>query len=126
MVTTKQRRQVVTQLLAAFANHRPSARRVCRLVELSRSRWHYRTRRLDDAEWRDRLKAVAAEKPQWGYELLYDRLRRGGWIINHKKVAPPLSGRRARTGPPASPETRGRSPRPGPPAAARSAGAWTS
>jgi putative transposase len=86
MVTTKQRRQVVTHLLAAFAAHDPSARRVCRLVGLSRSRWHYRSRRSDDAEWRERLKTVAAEKPQWGYELLYDRMRRRGWIINHKKV----------------------------------------
>jgi putative transposase len=86
MVTTKQRRQVVTHLLAAFHSHAPSARRVCRLVGLSRSRWHYRSRRSDDAVWRTRLKTAATEKPQWGFELLYDRLRRQGWVINRKKV----------------------------------------
>lgn len=86
MVTTKQRRQVVTHLLAAFHAQRPSVRRICRLVGLSRSRWHYRARRADDAEWRARLKAAAAEKPQWGYELLHWKLPRQGWVINHKKV----------------------------------------
>lgn len=85
MVTTKQRRQVVTHLLAAFHEQLPSARRVCRLVGLSRSRWHYRSRR-DDAEARACLKAVAAEKPQWGFDLLYDRVRRRGWRINRKKL----------------------------------------
>lgn len=48
VVTTKQRRQVVTHLVAAFRSHRVSARQACqacRLVGLSRSRWHYRARR---------------------------------------------------------------------------------
>ena len=85
MVTTKQRRRVVTHLLAAFQTQQPSARHVCHLVGLSRSRWHYRSRRGDDAEARARLKAVATEKPQWGFELLFDRVRRQGWCINRKK-----------------------------------------
>ena len=85
MVTTRQRRQVVTHLLAAFQDQQPSARRVCQLVGLSRSRWHHRARRPDDAEDRARLKAVAAEKPQWGLDLLFDRVRRQGWQINRKK-----------------------------------------
>jgi putative transposase len=42
MVTATQRRQVVTHLRAAFD---VSARRACRLVGLSRARWHYRSRR---------------------------------------------------------------------------------
>jgi putative transposase len=86
MVTTKQRRQVVTHLLAAFREQQPSARRVCQLVGLSRSRWHYRSRRPDDAVWRARLTAAATKKPQWGYELLHWQLQRDGWVINHKKV----------------------------------------
>jgi putative transposase len=84
MVTTKQRRQVVTHVHAAFQEQRPSARQACRLVGLSRSRWHYRARR-DDSDARVRLRAVAAEKPQWGFELLFDRVRRQGWRINRKK-----------------------------------------
>lgn len=86
MVTTKQRRQVVTHLLAAFHTRRVSARRVCRLIGLSRSRWHYRSRRGDDAELRCRLRELAAQRPRWGYEQLHILLRREGRVVNHKKV----------------------------------------
>jgi len=83
-VTTKQRRQVVTHLLAAFSQS--SARRACRLVRLSRSRWQYRSRRGDDAPLRTRLRELAAAKPRWGYEQLHVLLRREGRVVNHKKV----------------------------------------
>ena len=83
MVTTRQRRQVVTHLLAAFPT---SARRACRLVQLSRSRWQYRSRRGDDAPLRARLRELAAAKPRWGYQQLHVLLRREGIVVNHKKV----------------------------------------
>lgn len=83
-MTTKQRRQVVTHLLAAFS--KSSARRACRLVRLSRSRWQYRSRRGDDASLRTRLRELAAAKPRWGYEQLHILLRREGRVVNHKKV----------------------------------------
>ena len=86
MVTTRQRRQVVTHLLAAFQSEHVSARRVCQLVRLSRSRWHHRSRRPDDTELRERLKTLAAERPQWGYQQLHVLLRREGRVVNHKKV----------------------------------------
>ena len=82
-MTTKQRRQVVTHLLAAFAT---SARRACRLVGLSRSRWQYRSQRGDDAVLRTRLRELAAAKPRWGYQQLHTLLRREGHAVNHKKV----------------------------------------
>lgn len=54
MVTTEQRRRVVTHLCAAFL---VSARRAMRLVGLSRSRWHYQPRRPPrDAPIRTRRK----------------------------------------------------------------------
>lgn len=83
MVTTQQRRQVVTHLVAAF---RTSARRACRVIGLSRSRWHYRPRREDDVGVRTRLRELAARKPRWGYQQLHVLLRREGYVINHKKV----------------------------------------
>ena len=86
MVTTQQRRHVVTVLLAAFRAQRASARRVCRLIGLSRSRWHYRSRRGDDAELRERLRQLAAQRPRWGYQQLHILLRREGRRVNHKKV----------------------------------------
>jgi putative transposase len=63
MVTTTQRRQVVTHLLAAYP---VSARHACGLVALSRSRWHHRPPRSRHPELRERLKAIAGERPRWG------------------------------------------------------------
>ena len=82
-MTTTQRRQVVTHLLAAFPT---SARRACRLVRLSRSRWQYRSQRRDDASLRARLRDLAALRPRWGYQQLHVLLRREGLKVNHKKV----------------------------------------
>ena len=83
MVTTKQRRQVVTTLLAAY---RVSQRRACRLLGLARSRWQYRIRRPRRTELRERLRTLAAERPRWGYLRLHVLLRREGHRINHKLV----------------------------------------
>lgn len=83
MVTTTQRRQVVTHVVAAFPT---SERRACRLVHLSRSRWQYRSVRGDDAALRSRLRELAASKPRWGYQQLHILLRREGHRVNHKKV----------------------------------------
>jgi putative transposase len=84
MVTTKQRRQVVTHLLAAFPQS--SERRACRLAALSRSRWQYRSVRADDSVLRTRLRELATTKPRWGYQQLHVLLRREGYRVNHKKV----------------------------------------
>lgn len=83
MVTTTQRRAAVTHLLAS---HPTSARRACRVVGLSRSRWHYRSRRGDDGALRGRLRELAAAWPRWGYQQLHTLLRREGHRVNHKKV----------------------------------------
>lgn len=84
MVTATQRRQVVTHLRAAFG---VSTRRACRLVGLSRSRWHYWPLRPErDRPVRERLKMLAAERPRFGYQRLHLLLRREGVVVNHKRV----------------------------------------
>lgn len=83
MVTTKQRRQVVTTLLAAYS---VSERRACRLIGLARSRWQHRSRRPPRTELRERLRTLAAERPRWGYLRLHVLLRREGFQVNHKLV----------------------------------------
>jgi putative transposase len=83
VVTTKQRRQVVTTLVAAY---RVSQRRACRLIGLARSRWQYRSRRPPRTELRERLRILAAERPRWGYLRLHVLLQREGHRINHKLV----------------------------------------
>ena len=82
-MTTGQRRQVVTTLLAAYP---VSARRACRLIGLARSRWQYRSRRSPRTELRARLRALAAARPRWGYQRLHVLLRREGYQVNHKLV----------------------------------------
>jgi putative transposase len=84
VVTTEQRRRVVTHLKAAI---NVSARRAMRVVGLSRSRWHYQPQRpLRDAPVRERLKALAAQRPRFGYKRLHVLLRREGIVVNLKRV----------------------------------------
>ena len=84
MVTTEQRRRVVTYLRAAYP---VSARRALRLVGLSRSRWQYCPQRpLRDAPMRERLKELAKLRPRFGYKRLHVLLRREGHVVNVKRV----------------------------------------
>ncbi len=83
MVTTAQRREVVTYLVGSFPT---SARRACELIGLSRSRWHYKIRRAGHLDLRSRLRELAAMRPKWGYERLHILLRREGRIVNHKLI----------------------------------------
>lgn len=75
MVTTAQRREVVTYLIGSFPT---SARRACELIGLSRSRWHYTIRRSVHVDLRLRLRELATLRPKWGYERLHILLRREG------------------------------------------------
>jgi len=87
MVTATQRRQVVTHLRAAFG---VSARRACRLVRLSRSRWHYQPQRaLRDTPLRARLRELAAQRPRFGYKRLHLLLRRDCRALPARKSAAP-------------------------------------
>ncbi len=83
-MTATQRRQVVTHLRAAFP---VSARRACRVVGLSRSRWQYQpVRPARDRPVRERLRALAAARPRFGYQRLGLLRRREGLVVNHKRI----------------------------------------
>ena len=65
-----------------------SQRRACRLVDTARSTIRYRRRDGDDdAALRERLRALAGERPRFGYRRLHALLRREGIAVNHKRVA---------------------------------------
>lgn len=64
-----------------------SERRACRLVGIGRASARYLTARDGDAEVRARLRALAAERPRFGYRRLHALLRREGIVVNHKRVA---------------------------------------
>jgi putative transposase len=63
-----------------------SQRRACRLVGTARSTVRYPGRRRDDAALRGRLRALAAQRPRFGYRRLCVLLRREGVVVNHKRI----------------------------------------
>src|ERR1044072_5452646 len=62
-----------------------SERHACELIEVPRSTHRYQSRR-DDTELRERLIALAREKPRFGYRRLHVLLRRDGLYVNRKRV----------------------------------------
>ncbi len=63
-----------------------SERRACRLLELSRSVFRYRSSRPDDSRLRGRLKALAEQYPKYGYPTLHDMLKTEGLVQNRKRT----------------------------------------
>ena len=79
-----QRRAAVSYAQERFG---VSQRRACRLLDAARSTIRYRPRCGDDDALRDRLRALAAERPRFGYRRLHALLRRDGITVNHKRLA---------------------------------------
>jgi len=77
------KRQVVQHLQQ---QHDLSQRRACRLTGCNRKSARHLSQRPADAELRVALRALAEQKPAWGYRLLHGALRLDGWRVNHKKV----------------------------------------
>jgi putative transposase len=65
---------------------RVSERRACRLVDVARSSYRYRSQATDQTELRLRLRDLAATRVRYGYRRLHILLRREGWRVNHKRV----------------------------------------
>ena len=68
------------------ATFEPSERRACGLLGIAVSSYRYRLRREGDGELREKLVALAGEKPRFGYRRLQVLLRRAGERVNHKRV----------------------------------------
>lgn len=69
----------------AFAARRIPASRACELVKVSRRRLGYVSRK-DDGELVASLKLLAAANPRYGSRRLCVMLRRGGRVVNLKRV----------------------------------------
>ncbi len=63
-----------------------SERRACRIVGADRKSVRYRSTRPDDADLRERLLVLAAERRRFGYRRLHILLRRDGLLVNRKKT----------------------------------------
>lgn len=60
--------------------------RACRLAQISRALWYYRSRRPPQAALVMRMRELAQVRPRFGSRRLHVLLRREGWQINHKRV----------------------------------------
>ena len=83
MSTPATRRRVAGEIQAEFEC---SQRRSCRALGFARSSVLYRSRRQEEPELVERLKALAAERPRFGYRRLHRLLGREGFAVNHKRV----------------------------------------
>jgi putative transposase len=83
MVTPAAKREAVAHLRTVFDM---SERRACRIIGCVRMSVRYHSRRGDDAELRQRLRALAHERRRFGYRRLHVLLRREGFIVNHKRL----------------------------------------
>ena len=83
MVTPAQRRAVVTD--AQTDGSVPLAR-ACRYLGVQRALVRYVPRRAPPTELCARLRELAVAKPRWGSPRLTWRLRREGWVVNHKRI----------------------------------------
>ncbi len=83
MVTPAAGREAVAILVA---RHEMSERRACFVIGADRTSVRYRSRRPDDTELRERLRALAGERRRFGYRRLHVLLRREGRVVNRKKT----------------------------------------
>ena len=82
-MTPAARREAVAHLQALLAI---SERRACRVIDADRTSVRYRSRRGDDGDLREKLRALAQERRRFGYRRLHILLRRDGVVINRKKT----------------------------------------
>lgn len=83
-MTPTARRAAVGHLQQTYAM---SERRACRLIGAHRRTMRYQRRIGDDERrLRERLRALASERPRWGYRRLHVLLKRELGVINHKRV----------------------------------------
>ncbi len=83
MVTPASKRTAAGVMITEF---RRSQRRACALSQLGRSTCRYRFRRPADEEFRQKLRAIAMQRPAFGYRRLAYFLRKDGLRFNHKKL----------------------------------------
>lgn len=74
------------QVVRALVERGVSVTRACAAVEISRSSFHYESRRIDDVELVERIKEIREKKPRWGYKRVHAKLRSEDFAVNHKRV----------------------------------------
>ena len=63
-----------------------SERRACRVIAAPRATHRYQSVADDQAPLRNRMKEIASVHVTWGYQRIWIKLRREGWLVNRKRV----------------------------------------
>ena len=63
-----------------------SERRACELLRHPRATHRYASVKDDQAALRSRIKEIAGVHVTWGYQRIWIKLRREGWVVNRKRV----------------------------------------
>jgi hypothetical protein len=63
-----------------------SERAACRLANCPRRTFQYRLRRFDEPHIIERIRAIAAERPRFGWRRINVLLQREGIVLNHKRL----------------------------------------
>ena len=59
----------------------------CEVLDVARSSYYHQlVESPDEAKLRGAIKKTAAEWPTYGYRRITEQLRRGEWVVNHKRV----------------------------------------
>lgn len=82
MVTVERKREAVVFLKTKEV----SERRSCQLILLARSTYQYRIKRDTDKEFEAQVKELAFAHPRFGCRRVHALLKRGGQIVNRKRV----------------------------------------
>ncbi len=60
---------------------------VCEVLGVTRSSYYYQpVESPDEVKLRGAIKKASAEWPTYGYRRITEQLRRGEWVVNHKRV----------------------------------------
>ena len=59
---------------------------LCDVIGCARSSYYYQAEQPDESELKAAIRTVAAEWPTYGYRRTTKQLRRGEWVVNHKRV----------------------------------------
>jgi DNA-binding transcriptional ArsR family regulator len=74
------------QAVRALMDHGLPITRACAAVGISRSSFGYESRRTEDVELLERIKEIREKKPRWGYKRVHAKLRKEGFLLNHKRT----------------------------------------
>jgi putative transposase len=66
--------------------YKVSVRRACRVIQLRRATYEYRSRKDEQAALRIRIRDLAYSRMSYGYQRIHVLLQREGWKVNHKRI----------------------------------------